>query len=212
MLPGVTQGHPAYYLILVWIANADPNCDSEETFLSGDVVTTFGDDDEDTAMHSWQSVALRSAPIPLDQLVQDVYAGIEAPAQEHLLATLVGKVFDDAPMPVRIRLLEHLLQPVDVLALIVVANGVFGKICLGDGLPVTTLSPGEVQTLRPADVAALAEHVLHTSGDALNGLIDLLLSSPALDGGAAAAALLNLLLQRAQHLPDSDHSRRVLMR
>lgn len=169
-------------------------------------------DEDESEIHGWESVSLRSAPIPLEQLVQDVYAGFEPPAQEHMLAQLVGKVFDDAPMPVRIRLIELLLQPVGVLALIVVANGVFGKICLLGGLPQTSLSPDDVQTVRPADVSALTEHVLHTCNDALNGLSDLLLSAPALDGSAAATALLGLLLQRAQQRRSGDDPRRMMNR
>ncbi|MES2948448.1 MAG: hypothetical protein V4858_07895 [Pseudomonadota bacterium] len=161
-------------------------------------------DDDDTSDRDWESVSLRSAPIPLEQLVQDVYAGSEPQTQEHMLAQLVGKVYEAAPVPVQTRLLEQLLRPVGVLALIVIANGVFGKICLRGGLPDTALSPDDVQTVRPGDVVALAEHVLHTSGEALNGLSHLLVSSPALAGSAAATALLSLLLQRSQHRRSSD--------
>ncbi|MEO7108071.1 MAG: hypothetical protein ABIZ09_16975 [Rhodoferax sp.] len=159
---------------------------------------------DDAELPDWQSVSLRSAPIPLEQLVQEVYADFEPPAQEQMLAQLVGKVFDDAPMPVRAQLLEHLLRSVGVLALIVIANGVFGKICLRGGLPLTTLNPDDIRIVRPVDVTALTVHVLHTSADALSGLSNVLLSAPALDGSAATTTLLRLLLQHAQSRRSGD--------
>ena len=65
------------------------------------------------------------APIPIEQLVQEVYACAPPQAQEHMLAQLVGKIYEVAPAPLQTRLLEQLLRPVGVLSLMAIANGIY---------------------------------------------------------------------------------------
>lgn len=90
------------------------------------------------------------------------------------------------------------MQSVGVLALIAVANGTFARIRLRSGWPAAELRLDDVQTVQPDDVIALAEHVLLARGNALNGLLNELLSAPQIAGTGAAAVLVAILLQRAQ--------------
>jgi hypothetical protein len=142
-------------------------------------------------------------PIPIEQLVQEVYASSESEAQGHILAKLVGKVYETAPMPMRTRLLEQLLRPVGVLSLVAIANGVFAKIRFHTGWPDVPLSAVEVQNVGTDDVVALAYRLLQIGGDALNGVTQLLNDSPSL-AGSAAAVLVVLLLRRARNRRADD--------
>lgn len=144
------------------------------------------------------------SPIPLELLVQEVYAASPPEAQEHILAQLVGKVYESSPVSLQTRLLEQLLRPVGVLSLIAIANGIFAKIRFRAGWPDTSLRSVDVQSVRPADVVALVEHALQGSGAALNGLTHMLTTSPSLSGSGAAAVLLALLMQRTQHRRADD--------
>ncbi len=47
------------------------------------------------------SAAPTSAPIPLEQLVEDVYASSGPDAQKQMLARLVDKVYETAPAPLQ---------------------------------------------------------------------------------------------------------------
>ena len=143
-------------------------------------------------------------PIPIEQLVQEVYAASAPEAQEHILAQLVGKVYESAPVPLQTRLLEQLLRPVGVLSLIAIANGIFAKIRFRASWPESSLRSVDVQSVRPADVVALVEHALQVSGAALNGLTHMLTTSPSLAGSGAAAVLVALLLQRTHHRRADD--------
>lgn len=145
------------------------------------------------------------APIPIEQLVQEVYGSSVPDAQERILARLVGKVYEAAPPPMQTRLLEQLLRPVGMLALIAVANGIFARIPLRGAWTDTTSHSADVQSIRSRDVVALAEHVIQTSGDALNGLAQLLVNAPSLAGSGAATVLITLLSQRGQRRRATDH-------
>ncbi len=143
-------------------------------------------------------------PIAMEQLVQDVYASAAPEAQGRMLAKLVGKVYESAPVPVRTRLLEHLLRPVGVLSLVAIANGIFAKIRFQSGWPAIPLSASLVQSVQADDVVALAYRLQQISGDALTGLTQLVADSPSLAGSGAAAVLVALLLRRAQQRRADD--------
>ena len=135
--------------------------------------------------------------VPMEQLVQEVYAASQPDAQDHILAKLVGKVFETAPIPMRVHLLEQLMRSVGVLAPIAIANGIFAKIRFRSGWPATHLRLDDVQTVQPDDVIALVEHVLRTRANELNGLLNELLNAPHIAETGAAAVLVAILLQRA---------------
>ena len=143
-------------------------------------------------------------PVPMELLVQDVYASSGPEVKKQMLAQLVGKVYETAPVPLRARLLEQLLPQAGVLSLAVMANGIFPKIHFPGDWPETELGLADVQTVRSVDVVALVERVLQVSGEALTGLTQLLLSAPALTSSGAAAVLIAILLQHGHFRRASD--------
>ncbi len=143
--------------------------------------------------------------VPMEQLVQEVYVASQPDAQQHMLAKLVAKVFETAPAAMRMHMLEQLMRPVGVLPLIAVANGVFARMRFHSGWPANHLRVEDVQSVGPADVMALVEHVLHTQADSLDGLLSELLDTPDIAGTGAAAVLVAILLKRA-------HDRRVALK
>ncbi len=143
-------------------------------------------------------------PIPMEQLVQDVYASSAPEAQGRILAKLVGKVYEAAPVPLRTRLLEHLLRPMGVLALVAISNGVFAKIRLQSGWPAIPLSASLVQSVQADDVVALAYRIQQVSAEALTGLSQLVADAPSLAGSSAAVVLVALLLRHAHYRRADD--------
>lgn len=112
---------------------------------------------------------------------------------------LVGQVYQVAPPVERVRLLEHLIRPLGVLSLAVVANGVFSKIRFLSGWPDLRIRPEQAEAVRADDVVALVDFVQQASADVIDGLANLVSASPMMTGSAAATLLLAALLQRARN-------------
>ncbi len=120
-----------------------------------------------------------------------------APASETALAQLVAEVYETAPLAERSRLLEHLLRPLGVLALVVIADGIFAKIRFRSGWPDLRVRFEDAQHVRASHVVALVERVQQVSVESLDGLVQLLLASPMMASSAVAVLLVSALLQRA---------------
>lgn len=117
---------------------------------------------------------------------------------ETTIAQLVGQVYEIAPPAVRSRLLEHLLMPLGVLSLVAIANGIFAKIRFRGGWPDVHVRLEDAQNVQASDVITLVNHVQQVSVHAVDGLADMLASSPVVMGSAAAALLVTVLMQRAR--------------
>lgn len=114
------------------------------------------------------------------------------------VAQLVGEVFEAAPVTERRRLLEYLLPPMGVLALVAVANGIFARIRFRADWAQSHVRLEDASQVRAADVAALVERLQQMSVDAVDGLTQLVTASPILASSAAAALLVALLVQRSR--------------
>lgn len=123
---------------------------------------------------------------------------LEGAAAEVLLPQLVGKVYESAPAAERGRLLEHLMRPLGVLSLAVVANGIFSRIRFPGGWPDLHIRPEDLESVRAEDVIALVDFVQKASWEAMEGLVQLLSDSPAMSATAGAALLISVLLNRAR--------------
>lgn len=134
---------------------------------------------------------------PSDELPSEVSAD--------MISQLVGQVFETAPPAERSRLLEYLLKPLGVLSLVAIANGVFANIRFRSGWPDIHVQPEDTQNVQASDVITLVNHVQQVSLHAINGLANTLAASPVMTGSAAAALLMTLLVQRAQHRRASDN-------
>lgn len=97
-----------------------------------------------------------------------------------LLTQLVGQVYESASPAVRGLLLEKLLRPMGVLALVSVAGGIFAKIRLRGGLQAAPLGLDDVKSVSTSDVLALAERVQLASAIAIHAVSDVIANSPML--------------------------------
>lgn len=123
------------------------------------------------------------------------------------LPQLIAEVFETAPLPLRANLLEQLIQPLGVLALVAIANGIFAKIRFKSGWPQMHVRWEDVQNVQAKDVAALVERVQQVSLHSFDGLAKVLAASPVLTGSAAATVLLTLLFDAAKNRRESDARR-----
>ncbi len=114
---------------------------------------------------------------------------------------LLGRVYAEAPPPLKSRLLEQLLKPLGLLSLAAVCNGTFANLALGSDLARMHIRPELAQTVDSEQVMALAAYVQQVSVQAVTGLSQVLSASPLLQGSVAASALVALLIKRARELP-----------
>ena len=126
------------------------------------------------------------------------------PVSEIEIAQLVAQVYETAPPAVRISLLKLLLKPLGILSLMAIADGLFAKILFGSGWPHMQIRFEDAQKVQAKDVVALVERVQQVSVNAVDGLSEMLTSSPVLAGSAAAALLITVLMQRARTRREGD--------
>lgn len=117
---------------------------------------------------------------------------------------LVAEVYESAPLTLRAHLLEQLIKPLGILALVVISNGIFAKIRLQSGWPDMHIRFEDAQNVQAKDVAALVERVQLVSLHSFDGLAKVLAASPVLTGSAAATVLLTLLFNAAKKRRESD--------
>ena len=109
---------------------------------------------------------------------------------------LAAAAYETAPLAVRARLIEHLLQPLGVLSLVAIADGVFAGLRFRAGWPDVSLLPQDVERVSGADIRALVDFVEQVGTEIVDGLAQVISASPALAGSAAAAVLVSVLLAR----------------
>ena len=120
------------------------------------------------------------------------------------IAQLVGEVYAAAPPAERRRLLAHLIKPLGILSLMAVANGIFASIRFRSGWTEVNVPLEDMQNVQVGDVITLVTRVQQVSLQALDGLTQVLTTSPVLMSSAAAAVLLTVLVQRARSRRASD--------
>lgn len=111
---------------------------------------------------------------------------------------LVGQVYEAAPVADRGHMLEQLLRPLGVLALVAVADGVFAKIRFRGGWPDLHVRLEDAQSVQASDVITLVDYVQQVSVQAVDGLAQMLTMTPMMATSAAAGLLVTLLVQRAR--------------
>ena len=122
-----------------------------------------------------------------------------------MIGQLVGRVYGDAPAGERRRLIEHLLQPLSLLSLFAVANGVFAKIWFRRDWQDLRVQVEDLDMIGPTDVTALVDFVQQVSVETIDGLSQVIAASPAMAASAAAALLIAALVRRGQSRgPDRD--------
>src|SRR5262245_40024759 len=81
-----------------------------------------------------------------------------AQGDEASIPRLVAEAYDAAPAPKRAWLLEPLLQPLGLLSLLSVADGIFAKVRLRSGWEQLHVRVDDIRQVGAADVAALVRH------------------------------------------------------
>ncbi len=120
------------------------------------------------------------------------------------ISQLVAEVYETAPLTLRTHLLEQLIKPLGVLALVAISNGIFAKIRFKSGWPDMHVRWEDAQNVQSKDVAALAERVQQVGLHSFDGLAKILATSPVLTGSATATVLLALLYKTAKNRRESD--------
>ena len=137
-----------------------------------------------------------------DKRVPDTlsFASHGAPNQapEESIGCLVGQVYDAAPAPERVRLIEHLLRPLSLMALLAVGNGVFAKLWFRRGWNDLQIRIEDTQIVKDSDIIALVDFVQQVSTETIDGIVQILSASPAMSATAAAALLLATLVRRTR--------------
>lgn len=137
----------------------------------------------------------QTEPTTLENISGDIYESAPPAVKNRMLSELVGKVYATAPPAEKTRLVAHLMKPLGILSLVAVANGVFASIRFRTVSNDFPLGVDDVQRVQARDVIALASHAQQVSMEAVNGLAQILLTSPALMSSAAALLLLQILMR-----------------
>lgn len=133
----------------------------------------------------------------------------EPTSDETAIPTLVAQVYESAPTDDRRRLVETLLRPLGVLSLVAIANGIFAKIRFRSAGQDLNVRIDDLQNVHAADMVALVHHAQQVSVETVDSLAQLLGSSGALAGSAAAALLIGLLVQRARSRHGSQQAQQI---
>lgn len=120
------------------------------------------------------------------------------------VSQLVGQVYEVAPVVDKSHMLELLLRPLGVLALVVVADGIFAKIRFRGGWPDLHVRLEDAQTVQARDVITLVDYVQQVSVHAVDGLAQMLAATPMMATSVAAGLLVTLLVQRAKSRRSDD--------
>ena len=133
----------------------------------------------------------------------------EPTSDETAIPALVAQVYESAPTDDRRRLVETLLRPLGVLSLVAIANGIFAKIRFRSAGQDLNVRIDDLQNVHAADMVALVHHAQQVSVETVDSLAQLLGSSGALAGSAAAALLIGLLVRRARSRHGSQQAQQI---
>ena len=121
------------------------------------------------------------------------------------IAQLVGQVYEAAPPLVQKRLLAQLIQPLGLLSLAAVANGIFASLRFRSAEASHPAGLESVSdSVQTHDVITLVNYVQQVSLQAVDGLAEMLAASPVVTGSTAAAVLISVLVQRARKRRDEE--------
>ena len=119
---------------------------------------------------------------------------------------LVARVYGDAPLAMRRDILISIAKPLGFLSLVAVANGVFSKAIFQDPQATPNISLEQVPSIALQDVWTLIDFAYQVSGNAFNGLAQLIPASPAVAATASALLLLTWIAQRKKRRRYTDYS------
>lgn len=110
-------------------------------------------------------------------------------------AQQVGEIYEMAPNDIRVKMLEHLLRSIGVLALVAIANGVFAKLRFRGGWPELKLRVEDIAEVKASDVVCLVDYVLQVNEAVVFGIEKMLRGVEGVDSSDAASVFLANLAQ-----------------
>ena len=116
--------------------------------------------------------------------------------REANVPALVAALYDEAPVGLRQRLLNHLLRPVGPLALVAVATGAFASLLPHERWSGAHAQLDDVLRIRADHVLALARYVQQKSPEMSMRLPEIIASSPVALGTLSGVLLLTALRTR----------------
>jgi hypothetical protein len=115
---------------------------------------------------------------------------------------LVSAVYEEAPPPLRIRLLECLVRPLGPLALVAIAGGAFAHLLYRLRRNAAPISPNDANRVTSEQVLELTNYVEQCSPDALLRIGELIADRPLGVVTMRGTALLSALgLENSNYLP-----------
>ena len=108
----------------------------------------------------------------------DAWNSSGRPASAASIPQRIGQAYARASVAERGRLIEQLLRPLSALSLVAVADGIFARIRFRGGWPDLHIRPDDIESVRAADVITLVEHIQRISGEASDGLAEMVARSP----------------------------------
>ena len=132
---------------------------------------------------------------PIAAAVEHTASSLPEPREANVPA-LVAALYDEAPVGLRQRLLNHLLRPVGPLALVAVATGAFASLLPHERWRGATAQLDDVLRIRPDQVLDLASYVQQKSPEMLMRLPEIIASSPVALGTLSGVLLLAALRAR----------------
>ena len=98
------------------------------------------------------------------------------------------------------------MQPLGVLSLVAIANGIFAKIRFRSSWPDLQVRIEDITSVQVSDVIVLAERAQQVSIEGIDGLARLIAASPVVASSAAAALLVTMLMRHSKERRSDDHA------
>ena len=125
--------------------------------------------------------------------------GPDSKASEITIAQLVSEVYEAASLCERSCIIRHLLRPLGLLALVGVADGVFAKLWLRNPTQGLQIQIEDALSVGASDIVALVEFVQQVSVETIDGLSQIVATSPTMATSVAAELLVMVLMWRLQY-------------